>query len=82
MLEVMRSYFGVSSAGMHREIRGMVTQTVQLLAKKGVDYKKLQKALVPQPNRREVALIFDTQRGRRAMLLGMAQHYRTGVPFA
>ncbi|MFN3932234.1 MAG: hypothetical protein ACK4JY_10845 [Brevundimonas sp.] len=60
MLEVMRSYFGVSSAGMHREIRGMVAQTVRLLDEKGIDYKKLQKALVPQPNRREIALIFDT----------------------
>jgi hypothetical protein len=60
MLEVMRSYFSVSSTGMHREIRRMAAETVRLLAEKGIDYKKLQKALVPQPGRREIALIFDT----------------------
>lgn len=60
MLEVMRSYFGVPPARMHREIRALVAETVGLLAAKDIDYAKLNKALVPQPNRREIALVFDT----------------------
>lgn len=61
MLEVVRDYFGVSPQRMRVEIQGMLKRTVTLLASKGVQYSELKNALTPQPDRREVALIFDTQ---------------------
>lgn len=60
MLQFVRDQFDVSPAVMHREIRGLHAETVRLLAAKGIDYAKLNKALVPQPDRREIALVFDT----------------------
>jgi hypothetical protein len=45
---------------MYREIQGMVAQTESVLASKGIRYADLRTALVPQPDRHEIALVFDT----------------------
>jgi hypothetical protein len=62
MLEVMRDYFSLDNAQMHREIRLMHSETVRLLKDKGVDYQKLGKALVPSTEKFEAAFIFDSQK--------------------
>jgi hypothetical protein len=49
-----------SPSQMHREIQGMLTETVAILASKGIRYGELKTALAPQVDRREVALVFDT----------------------
>ncbi len=60
MLEVMRDYFNVPPDRMQREIQGMLAKTVAVLSSKGINYSDLKTALVPDPKRREIALVFDT----------------------
>lgn len=62
MLEVVRDYFQLGPAPMLVQIRGMLAQTEQILLKKGIAYSDLRTALVPNPKRREVAMVFDTTR--------------------
>jgi hypothetical protein len=59
MLEVMRDYFRLSPIDMFREIQGLRDATEEALAQKGISYAKLRSALVPDPHKREVALVFD-----------------------
>lgn len=59
MLDVMRDYFKLSPDDMHRYIQSLVHATSALLMKKGIDYPALRSALVPQQDRREVALLFN-----------------------
>jgi len=59
MLEVMRDYFRLSPIHMFREIQGLRDATEEALAQKGISYAKLRPALVPDPHKREVALVFD-----------------------
>lgn len=60
MLEVMREHFKLSPDVMHRQIQGVARATSALLRKKGIDYGALRSALVPQQDRREMALLFNT----------------------
>ena len=60
MLEVARDYFNVRPERMQREIQGMLAQTEAILSNKGIKYSNLKSALVPNPKRREIALVFDT----------------------
>jgi hypothetical protein len=60
MLEVTRNYFGLSAERMRREIAALHKRAVEVLASKGVAYAELRSALVPQADRREIALFFDS----------------------
>lgn len=60
MLEVMRDYFRLSPIQMNREIVGAVKRTAAVLKSKGVDYASLKTALVPQSDKHEIALFFDS----------------------
>src|SRR5690242_13994084 len=62
MLEVMASYFDLSDEVVRNEIWGARQLTVDLLNVKGIAYKDLRNALVPQRKRLEVALLFDSGR--------------------
>ena len=62
MLELMTSYFDLSDEVVRSEIWGALETTVDALKAKGVSYEKLRNALVPQRDRREVALLFDSAR--------------------
>lgn len=62
MLDVIRDTFELSPERMRCEIRKMHLVTVEAIAAKGIDYRKLDKALTPQRNRLELALLFDTAR--------------------
>ena len=62
MLEVVRDHFQITPARMQREIRGMLTQTEAILARKNIGYDALKSALVPTLGRKEIALVFDSQR--------------------
>jgi hypothetical protein len=59
MLKPVCDYFKVSPDGIFRGMREMLTETEAILASKGVSYADLRTALVPQPHRREIALLFD-----------------------
>ena len=45
---------------MFLELNGLLTETEAILASKGIRYADLRTALVPQRDRREIALLFDT----------------------
>jgi hypothetical protein len=59
MFEVLREHFKLSPDQMHSLIRSYHARTVSALAAKGINYSDLKSALVPQRDRREVALIFN-----------------------
>lgn len=59
MLEVMRDYFNITPDRMLIEIQGMRKEVAAVLKLKGVNYDELRAALVPNPERLEIALIFD-----------------------
>ena len=60
MLEVLQSYFGLTDEQLRRTIVDAVGTVTAALRSRGVDYAALRSALTPQPDRREVALFFDT----------------------
>ena len=60
MLESLRDYFRIGPEQMQQEIEQMLAQTKDILASKGIQYSGLKRVLVPDPKRREVALVFDT----------------------
>jgi len=60
MLEVMRDYFNLPSKRMRNEIQGMLAETQKVLSSKDIKYGDLKSAHVPNPKRREIALVFDT----------------------
>lgn len=62
MLEVIRNYFSLEPSHMYAEIQAMLAQTEQILLSKGVKYSELKSALVPNPDRREIVMVFDTTR--------------------
>jgi hypothetical protein len=62
MLEVVRDYFHISASQMLLEIQGMLARLVRILNSKGINYADLKTALTPQTGRREIALIFDTNK--------------------
>ncbi|WP_429819543.1 hypothetical protein [Ensifer sp. B1-9] len=58
-LEVTRDYLKVSPAAMFREIQRLRHETEEALALKGIRYTDLKTALVPDRQRKEMALVFD-----------------------
>lgn len=61
-LDVMRDSFQVKSSRMFDLIQGMFAETKGILLQKKIDYARLKTALVPSTDRREIALIFNTER--------------------
>lgn len=59
-LEVIRDHFQIPAARMRREIVSMHAKVVEVLKTKGIDYKQLRSALVPQMDKHEAAFIFDS----------------------
>lgn len=55
MLEVMRDYFNITPDRMLIEIQGMRKEVAAVLKLKGVNYDELRAALVPNPERLEIA---------------------------
>lgn len=66
MLEVIRDHFNVKPDRMLFEIQAMRQQVVSALKLKGVDYDDLRAALVPDREKLEIALIFDTMKIERS----------------
>ena len=59
VLEGIRDRFQMGPVPMRFAIEGMLAQTDEILASKGIEYGNLKSALVPNQKRREIALIFD-----------------------
>jgi hypothetical protein len=59
-LDLMRDSFSVKSGRMFELIQGMRAETEAILLRKGITYARLKTALVPNTDRREIALVFDT----------------------
>lgn len=62
MLEVLQDYFALDDEQLRREIVVAVESTTTALLKRGVKYLNLRTVLTPQPDRHEIALLFDTLR--------------------
>jgi hypothetical protein len=60
MLEVVRDYFKLPPEQMFREIQALRYSVEEALAFKGIRYDELKTALVPDRQRKEMALVFDT----------------------
>ena len=60
MLEVFQGYFGLSSHKMFSLIDGLFDYLLDILSSKQIDYRELKNALIPNPNRNEIALVFDS----------------------
>lgn len=61
-LEFLRDYFGLSPDRMLFEIQGIRDLVDRILKSKGVNYDDLKAALVPDREKLEMALIFDTMK--------------------
>ncbi len=59
VLESIRDRFQMGPVPMRYAIEGMLVQTEEILASKGINYGNLKSALVPDQKRREIALVFD-----------------------
>jgi hypothetical protein len=59
-LEVMKSYFGLSENQIHTEINDLFTQLIEILKSKKIDYEKLKSSLIPNSDKNEIVLVFDT----------------------
>jgi hypothetical protein len=62
MLDLIASYFGLSDEAVRNEIWGALKITADALKSKGISYVDLRNALVPQRDRLEIALLFDSDR--------------------
>ncbi|SFS99079.1 hypothetical protein SAMN04488040_2638 [Sulfitobacter marinus] len=62
MLEVVRDHFNIPPDRMLFEIQAMRKQVVDVLKTKGINYDELRAALVPDREKLELALIFDTMK--------------------
>jgi hypothetical protein len=60
MLGVVQELFGLDNEQLRREIVAAVEYTSSALLARGVKYADLRSALTPQPDRQEIALLFDT----------------------
>jgi hypothetical protein len=60
VLKLERDYFKISPERMFLELNELLTETEAILVSKGIRYADLRTALVPQRDRREIALMFDT----------------------
>ena len=59
LLEVTRDYLKIPPQAMFREIQYLRRSTEEALALKGIKYADLKTALVPDRQRKEMALVFD-----------------------
>lgn len=60
LLGILADHFGVSGAGMRREIVQGVLETKRLLAIKRIDYDDLRACLTPQSDKTELAVFVDS----------------------
>ena len=60
LLALLERGFDVRDAAMRRFIWQTADELSRLLSSKGVEYARLKSALVPQPNKQEIALFFDS----------------------
>lgn len=61
MLEVIQQYFKLTPERMFCEIQGLRQAAEDALTRKGISYDALKTALVPDRQRREIALVFDSR---------------------
>lgn len=62
LLEITKEYFQLNDEIMHSEITKMFNTLNNILKSKNLEYSKLKKCLIPQSDRKEIGLIFDTSK--------------------
>lgn len=59
-LETMKASLNLSTQEIYKEIRRLFETLIDNLKEKNINYEHLKNALVPRPDRKEIALVFDT----------------------
>ena len=62
LFSLMQEYFGLGSADMNREIALQHDKLLRLLKDKGIEYQQLKNALIPNKDRKEALLVFDSSK--------------------
>lgn len=62
MLEVLRSYFDLNYCQMFNQINGLFHYLLDILSSKQINYNNLKNVLIPNPDKNEVALVFDSMK--------------------
>ncbi len=62
MFDVIREEFNLTAAQMFAQIQALRHETEECLQAKKISYKDLRSALVPNQERKDIALFFDTAR--------------------
>lgn len=60
-LSVAKEHFNLTSERVHSEIVAMLDQCCKALSSKNIEYQDLRSSLTPQQDRKEIALIFDSE---------------------
>ena len=58
-LESMKAHSNLSSKEIHKEIRGLFENLIDILKEKNIHYDNLKKALTPSTDKNEIAFVFD-----------------------
>lgn len=61
-LEVAQSYFGLSHQQMFGEINGLFRELLDVLAAKKIKYRNLKNTLIPNPDKNEGVLVFNSSK--------------------
>jgi hypothetical protein len=59
-LEVLKGYFGLNEHQIYEEINGLFDGLIEILKSKKIDYEKLKSSLIPNSDKNEIVLVFDT----------------------
>lgn len=59
-LEVLKGYFGLNEHQIYEEINGLFDELIEILKSKKIDYEKLKSSLIPNSDKNEIVLVFDT----------------------
>ena len=60
LLEVLKGYFSLDEHQIYKEINGLFDELIEILKSKKIDYRKLKSSLIPNSDRNEIVLVFDT----------------------
>ncbi len=62
LLEIMKDYFSLSDSVMNSQMSHMFNELLSILEKKKINYSELKNSLIPRKDRKEIGLVFDTQK--------------------
>jgi len=71
LFSAMQKFLGLGSADLNREIKYLHDDLVKILEEKGIKYQELKNALIPNKDRKEALLIFDSSKTNNSFYGGV-----------